>query len=169
MYSVLLVWCSLYRPACDQPVDRQQDYRAQGRYENGSDAYLRYAGTPEEALDYETADECSRYTDQDSDYDPPGIRPRHDPLGQHAGYEPDHYQRYDAYALSPPRVHYSLPPDDTRKRNITDAVPDATIARFTPHPARINTYEPATLGLSQESRRCNAGHTKARAKSRAAP
>ena len=38
-----------------------------------------------------------------------------------------------------PRIHFSLPPDDTRKRNITDAVPDATIARFTPHRARINT------------------------------
>ena len=37
-----------------------------------------------------------------------------------------------------PIVHYSLPPYDTRKRNITDAVPDATIARFTPRPAAIN-------------------------------
>lgn len=37
-----------------------------------------------------------------------------------------------------PLVHLLLPPDDTRKRNITDAVPDATIARFTPEVARIN-------------------------------
>src|SRR5919107_2911181 len=37
-----------------------------------------------------------------------------------------------------PLVHHSLPSDDTRKRNITDAVPHATIARFTPHSARIN-------------------------------
>ena len=41
-----------------------------------------------------------------------------------------------------PLVHYLLPPDDTSKRNITDAVPEATIGRFTPHPARINTYVP---------------------------
>src|SRR5829696_4187406 len=102
MCSILYPCFSLYRPACDQPVDRQQDYRAQGRYENGPDAYLRYSCPPEEALDYETADECPRDTDQDSDYDAPGIRPWHNPLGQHAGYEPDHYQRYDAYALSPP-------------------------------------------------------------------
>ena len=63
-----------------------------------------------------------------------------------------------------PRIHDLLPPDDTRKRNITDAVPDATIARFTPHPARINTCGP---GYVQDSRRCKAGHTKARAKSSA--
>ncbi len=62
---------SLYRPACDQPVDRQQDYRAKGSYEDGPEAYPRYLRAPEEALDYETAGECSRYTDQDSDYDPP--------------------------------------------------------------------------------------------------
>src|SRR5215218_5515652 len=37
-----------------------------------------------------------------------------------------------------PLVHHSLPSEDTRKRNITDAVPHATIAPFTPHPARIN-------------------------------
>src|SRR5918996_1146127 len=43
MYPTLFLWCSLYRPACDQPVDRQQDYRAQGCYENGPEAYLRYA------------------------------------------------------------------------------------------------------------------------------
>ena len=102
MCSVHLVWFSLYRPACDQPVDRQQDYRAKGRYENGPEAYLRYPWAPEEGLDYETAYECSRYTDQDGDNDPPGVRSWHNPLGQHAGYEPDHYQRYDAYALSPP-------------------------------------------------------------------
>jgi hypothetical protein len=166
IYPVLFVWRSLYRPACYQPVDCQQDYRAQGRYENGPEAYLRYPWAPEEALDYETAYECSRYTDQDSDYDSPGVRPWHNPLGQYAGYEPDHYQRYDAYALSPPRIHFLLLPDDTRKRNITDAVPDATIARFTPHPARINTCGP---GYVQDSRPCNAGHTKARAKSKAVP
>src|SRR5215203_3696218 len=102
MCSILSVLSSLYRPACDQPVDRQQDYRAQGRYENGPEAYLRYPWAPEEGLDYETAYKCSRYTDQDSDYDPPGVRSWHNPLGQHAGYEPDHYQRYYAYALSPP-------------------------------------------------------------------
>src|SRR5215218_283518 len=102
MCSVRFLWFSLDRPACDQPVDSQQDYRAQSRYQDRPEAYLRYPWAPEEALDYETADECSRYTDQDSDYDPPGIRPWHNPLGQHAGYEPDHYQRYDAYALSPP-------------------------------------------------------------------
>ena len=39
-----------------------------------------------------------------------------------------------------PRTHYLLPPDDTRKRNITDAVPDATIAALTPDLARINNY-----------------------------
>src|SRR5215211_3874429 len=102
MCSVLSVLSSLYRPACDQPVDREQDYRAQGRYETGPEAYLRYPWAPEEGLDYETAYKCSRYTDQDSDYDPPGVRSWHNPLGQHAGYEPDHYQRYYAYALSPP-------------------------------------------------------------------
>src|SRR5918999_1433339 len=48
MYPVLFVWCSLYRPACYQPVDRKQDYRAQGRYENGPEAYLRYLRAPEE-------------------------------------------------------------------------------------------------------------------------
>ena len=63
MYPVHLVWCSLYRPACDQPVDRQQDYRAQGRYENGPEVYLRYPWPPEEALDQETAYECPRYAD----------------------------------------------------------------------------------------------------------
>ena len=166
MCPILFVWCTLCRPACYQPVDRQQDYRAQGRYENGPQAYLRYPWAPEEALDYETAYECSRYTDQDSDYDSPGVRPWHNPLGQYAGYEPDHYQRYDAYALSPPRIHSLLPPDDTRKRNITDAVPDATIARFTPHTARINTCGPCYV---QDNRRCKAGHTKARAKSSAVP
>jgi hypothetical protein len=167
MCSVLFALSSLGRPACDQPVDRQQDYRAEGRYENGPEAYLRYPWAPEEALDYETAYECSRYTDQDSDYDSPGVRPWHNPLGQYAGYEPDHYQRYYTYALSPPPyIHYSLPPDDTRKRNITDAVPDATIALFTLHSARINTCGP---GYVRDSRPCNAGHTKASAKSRAAP
>ena len=65
-----------------------------------------------------------------------------------------------------PRIHYSLPPDDTRKRNITDAVPDATIALFTLHSARINTCGP---GYVRDSRPCNAGHTKASAKSRAVP
>jgi hypothetical protein len=65
-----------------------------------------------------------------------------------------------------PRIHYVLPPDDTRKRNITDAVPDATIACFTPRPARINT---CWLGYLKDSRPCYAGHTKARAKSRAVP
>src|SRR5918997_3786179 len=39
-----------------------------------------------------------------------------------------------------PRIHYALPPDDTRKRNITDAVLDATIAHFTPRPTRINNF-----------------------------
>src|ERR687897_78591 len=102
MCSVLFVLFSLYRPACDQPVDRQQDYRAKGRYENGPEAYLRYPRAPEEALHYETACECSRYTDQDSDYDPAGVWPWHNPLGQNAGYESDHYQRHYAYALSPP-------------------------------------------------------------------
>jgi hypothetical protein len=63
MYPILFVWCLLYRPACYQPVDRQQDYRAQGRYENGPETYLRYSWTPEEALDHETAYECSRYAD----------------------------------------------------------------------------------------------------------
>ena len=154
------MWRSLYRPARYQPVDRKQDYRSQGRYENGPEAYLRYPLAPEEALDDETAYECSRYTDQDSDYDSPGIRPWHNPLGQYAGYEPDHYQRYYAYALSPPPHTPLTPTDDTRKRNITDAVPDATIARFTPHLARINTCEP---GYVQDSRPCNAGHTNARA------
>jgi hypothetical protein len=96
------MWCSLYRPACYQPVDRKQDYRAKGRYENGPEAYLRYPLAPEEALDYETAYECPRYTDQDSDYDSSGVRPWHNPLGQYAGYEPDRYQRYYAYAISPP-------------------------------------------------------------------
>jgi hypothetical protein len=86
MYPVLLVWRSLCRPACYQPVDRQQDYRAKGRYENGPEAYLRDPRDPEEALHYETACECSRYTDQDSDYDPAGVRPWHNPLGQNAGY-----------------------------------------------------------------------------------
>src|SRR5829696_3008386 len=100
--SILLLWSSLHRAARDQAVDRQQDYRAQGCYENGTEAYIGYPRSPEETLDYKTADECSRYTDQDSDYDPPGVRAWHDPLGQHAGYEPDHYQSYDAYALSPP-------------------------------------------------------------------
>jgi hypothetical protein len=166
MYPVLFAWRSLCRPACYQPVDRQQDYRAKGRYENGPEAYLRYPRAPEEALHYETAYECSRYTDQDSDYDPPWVRPWHNPLGQYAGYEPDHYQRYYAYALSPPRMHHLLPPDDTRKRNITDAVPEATIACFTPLPARINT---CWLGHIKDSRPCYAGHTKARAKSRAVP
>src|SRR5215216_808555 len=102
MCSVLFALSSLGRPACDQPVDRQQDYRAQGRYENGPEAYLSYPWAPEEPLHYETAYECSRYTDQDSDYDSPGVRPWHNPLGQYAGYESDHYQRYYAYALSPP-------------------------------------------------------------------
>jgi hypothetical protein len=41
-----------------------------------------------------------------------------------------------------PRItHFLLPPDGIRKRNITDAVPHATIARFTLHPPRINTKE----------------------------
>lgn len=133
-----MLWISLHRAARDQPVNRQQNYRAKGCYENGPEAYLRYSRTTEETLHYETADECSRYTDQDSDYDPPGIRSRHDPLGQHTGYEPDHYQRHDAYALSPPPSKYLIPPGDTRKRNITDAVADATIAGFTPEVARIN-------------------------------
>ena len=31
-----------------------------------------------------------------------------------------------------PLVHYLLLPDDTRKRNITDAVPDATLAVLPP-------------------------------------
>src|SRR5829696_6394975 len=106
MCSVLFALSSLGRPACDQPVDRQQDYRAEGRYENGPEAYLRYPWAPEEGLDYETAYECSRYTDQDSDYYSPGVRPWHNPLGQYAGDEPDHYQRYYAYALSPPRIQY---------------------------------------------------------------
>jgi hypothetical protein len=44
-----------------------------------------------------------------------------------------------------PLVHHSLPSDDTRERNITDAVPHATIARFTPHSARINTLVPPRL------------------------
>ena len=38
-------------------------------------------------------------------------------------------------ATMPMRFHLPrilTPTDDTRKRNITDAVPDATIARFTP-------------------------------------
>jgi hypothetical protein len=102
MYPVLFVWRSLYRPARYQPVDRKQDYRSQGRYENRPEAYLRYPWPPEEALDQETAYECPRYADQDSDYDPPGVRSWHNPLGQYARYEPDHYQRYYAYALSPP-------------------------------------------------------------------
>src|SRR5215208_8310075 len=72
MYPVLFVWRTLYRPACYQPVDRQQDYRTKGGYENGPEANLRYPWAPEEALDYETACECPRYTDQDSDYDSPG-------------------------------------------------------------------------------------------------
>ena len=37
-----------------------------------------------------------------------------------------------------PVTHFLLPPDGTRKRNITDAVPEATFARFTPSPPRIN-------------------------------
>ena len=102
MYPVLCVRRSLYRPACYQPVDRKQDYRAKGRYEDGPEAYLRYPLAPEEALDYETAYECPRYTDQNSNYDPSGVRPWHNPLGQYAGYEPDRYQRYYAYAISPP-------------------------------------------------------------------
>src|ERR671920_72799 len=102
MYPVLYMWCSLYHPARYEPVDRQQDYRAQGRYENGPEAYLGYPRASKEALYDETPYECSRYADQDSDYDPPGVRPWHNPLGQYAGYEPDHYQRYDTYALSPP-------------------------------------------------------------------
>ena len=140
MYPILFVWRSLCRPACDQPVDGQQDYRAQGRYENGPEAYLRNPRASKEALYYETPHECSRYTDQDSDYYPPGVRPWHNPLGQYAGYEPDHYQRYYAYALSPPPHTFLTPTDDTRKRNITDAVLDATIVRFTPRPARINNF-----------------------------
>src|SRR5215213_3084938 len=102
MFLLSSVCVLLYRPACYQPVDRQQDYRAKGRNEDRPEAYSRHFRAPEEALDNEAADECSRYADQDSDYDPTGIRPWHNPLGQHAGYEPDHYQRYDAYALSPP-------------------------------------------------------------------
>src|SRR5918998_1879578 len=43
-----------------------------------------------------------------------------------------------------PLVHYLLPPDDTRKRNITDAVLDATIGGITPHLVPINTYIDAT-------------------------
>src|SRR5215218_6532125 len=102
MFLLSSVCVLLYRPACYQPVDRQQDYRAKGRNEDRPEAYSRHFRASEEALDNEAADECSRYADQDSDYDPTGIRPWHNPLGQHAGYEPDHYQRYDAYALSPP-------------------------------------------------------------------
>ena len=82
---------SLCRPACDQPVDYEQDYRAEGRYKDRTEADPGYPGTAEEALDQETADERPRNTDQDSDYDPPRIGTRHDPLGQRAGYEPDHY------------------------------------------------------------------------------
>jgi hypothetical protein len=165
MYPVLYGWRSLYRPASYQPVDRKQDYRTQGRYENRPEAYLRNPLAPEEALNYETSYECPRYTDQDSDYDSSGVRPWHNPLGQYAGYEPDHYQRYYAYALSPPRFT-TLPPDGTRKRNITDAVPEATNARLTPHPARINTRTPgfvlrtadpatrATRKPARRARRC---------------
>ena len=41
-----------------------------------------------------------------------------------------------------PRIAYFLvPADDTCKRNITDAVLDATVARFTPYLPRINTRE----------------------------
>jgi hypothetical protein len=44
-----------------------------------------------------------------------------------------------------PCRHYSIPPDDTRQRNITDAVPEATIARFTPLSAGINTHVPSRI------------------------
>src|SRR3954451_15557523 len=129
----------LRRPACDQPVNREQDYRAEGPHEDGREADAGYLGPPEQPLDHETPDERPHDTDQDRDNDPPGIGPRHDPLGQRAGYEPDHYQRHDAYALSPPpSTHFLLPPDGTRKRNITDAVPEATFTRLTPSPPRIN-------------------------------
>ncbi len=63
-------------------------------------------------------------------------------------------------ATMPMRFHLPLlsllllPPDGTRKRNITDAVLHATTARFTPHPPRIN---------PQESRPRNIGHTKSTA------
>jgi hypothetical protein len=73
-------------------------------------------------------------------------------------------------ATMPMRFHLprftTLPTDGTRKRNITDAVPEATIAGLTPHPARIN---PRAPGCVQDSRPCNAGHTKASAKSTAVP
>src|SRR4028118_331303 len=149
MCSVHLVWFSLYRPACDQPIDRQQDYGAQGRYENGPKAYLGYPWAPEEGLDYETAYECSRYTDQDGDNDPPGVRSWHNPLGQHAGYEPDHYQRYDAYALSPPPRMLLDTPRDTRQRNITDALPHATFA--VPHPRHLRHKHRPAYGFGRLS------------------
>src|SRR5215207_3235019 len=46
-----------------------------------------------------------------------------------------------------PLTHYLLPPDDTRKRNITDAVRHATNARLTPELTRINTYGGICSGL----------------------
>jgi hypothetical protein len=69
-----------------------------------------------------------------------------------------------------PRVaHFFIPPDGTCKRNITDAVLDATTGRSTLYLSRINTLEAVDSWFSQESRPSNAGHTKARAKSTAAP
>jgi hypothetical protein len=166
MYPVLYVRSSLYRPACYQPVDRKQDYRAEGRYEDGPEAYLRNPLAPEEALDYETAYECPRYTDQDSDYDPSGVRPWHNPLGQYAGYEPDHYQRYYAYALHLPRKHYS--PTGRHPRAQYNRC--RTCRYYCPSypPPRTHKHPYARL-CTQDSSPCNAGHTKASTKSTAVP
>jgi hypothetical protein len=64
-----------------------------------------------------------------------------------------------------PCRHYSIPPDDTHQRNITDAVPEATIARFTPLSAGINTHVPGriralrSLQVSRSCRTCVEAHS----------
>ncbi len=86
-----------------QPVNCQQNYRAQRCDQNGPDKST--ARHTEYVLRDEPADKRTGYTNQYRYYDAARIRPRHHELRQRTGYKTDddpHYYRSDQLSISPP-------------------------------------------------------------------
>src|SRR5918997_5929748 len=135
----------LYRPAREQPVDGEQDDRAQRGGQYGADAEGPRAAAEVEPLEHPAPDKGADDPDQGRYHDATGVGPRHHPLRQDARYQPDHYPDYygpDAYGShlppSPPRASV---PDGTLVEHINSRRAPRYSRGFTPIAAAINTAE----------------------------
>src|SRR5918995_1137401 len=111
----------LYRPAREQPVDGEQDDRAQRSRQYGPQAKALRAPGEAQQVQRPAPDKGSDDPDQGGDHDASRVRSRHDPLRQDTCYQPDHYPDYDgpdAYGFHLSRLYRANVPDGTLVEHI---------------------------------------------------